>query len=201
MRVFVLDKNKRPLMPCSSYRARELLDKGKAKVYRRYPFTIILTEREGGELQEIELKIDPGSKTTGIALVAHFQRGYVLVWACNLNHRGHKVHEALAKRRTQRRSRRYRKTRHRRPRFNNRRRKRGQLAPSLKSRVDNVCHWAEKLRGLSPLSRIAVETVRFDAQKMQNPEISGIEYQQGELFGYEVREYMLEKWQRKRTSS
>jgi len=34
----------------------------------------------------------------------------------------------------------------------------------------------------------------FDTQKLQNPEISGVEYQQGELFGYEVREYLLEKW-------
>jgi hypothetical protein len=33
-------------------------------------------------------------------------------------------------------------------------------------------------------------------QKMQNPEISGVEYQQGTLFGYEVREYLLEKWRR-----
>ena len=183
MRVFVLDKNKRPLMPCSVYRARELLDKGKAKVYRRYPFTIILTEREGGELQEIELKIDPGSKTTGVTLVTHFQRGYVLVWACNLGHRGQKIRKNLEKRRATRRSRRHRKTRYRQPRYNNRRRKKGWLAPSLKSRVDNVCHWARKLRQFAPLSQIAVETVRFDTQKMQNPEIAGIEYQQGELFG------------------
>ena len=31
---------------------------------------------------------------------------------------------------------------------------------------------------------------------MQNPEISGVEYQQGTLYGYEVREYLLEKWHR-----
>jgi hypothetical protein len=41
-----------------------------------------------------------------------------------------------------------------------------------------------------------VETVKFDTQKMQNPEIDGVEYQQGELQGYEVREYLLEKWGR-----
>ena len=34
---------------------------------------------------------------------------------------------------------------------------------------------------------------------MQHPEIFGIEYQQGELAGYEVREYLLEKWGRKCT--
>ena len=76
-RVFVLAKNGNPLMPCLPVRARELLAKGKAKVYRMFPFTIILTEREGGDLQEIEVKVDPGSKTTGIAVVAKFARGYV----------------------------------------------------------------------------------------------------------------------------
>jgi len=34
-------------------------------------------------------------------------------------------------------------------------------------------------------------------QAMENPEISGVEYQQGALIGYEVREYLLEKWGRK----
>jgi hypothetical protein len=36
----------------------------------------------------------------------------------------------------------------------------------------------------------------FDAQKIQNPEITGVEYQQGELQGYEIKEYLLEKWRR-----
>jgi hypothetical protein len=42
-----------------------------------------------------------------------------------------------------------------------------------------------------------MEYVKFDLQKLQNPEISGVEYQQGELCGYEVREYLLEKWGRR----
>lgn len=197
MRVFVLDKNKRPLMPCHPARARKLFNSGKARVYRRYPFTIILTQREGGDLQEIELKIDPGSKTTGISLVAHFKGVSILIWASNLKHRGDKIHKLLEKRRAVRRSRRQRKTRYRTPRFNNRSRKKGWLPPSLKSRVDNVYAWAKKLYGISPLTRIEVETVRFDMQKMQNPEITGIEYQQGELLGYEAREYLLEKWGRR----
>lgn len=67
--VLVLDQHQQPLMPCHPSRARQLLRKGKAAVYRRTPFTIILREREGGEVQSMELKLDPGSKTTGIALV------------------------------------------------------------------------------------------------------------------------------------
>jgi hypothetical protein len=48
-----------------------------------------------------------------------------------------------------------------------------------------------------PVRSIVVETVRFDIQKMQNPEMTGVEYQQGELAGYEVRQYLLEKWGRR----
>jgi 5-methylcytosine-specific restriction endonuclease McrA len=53
-----------------------------------------------------------------------------------------------------------------------------------------------KLSRLAPLTQIAIETVKFDTQKMQKSEISGIEYQQGELVGYELRVYLLEKWDR-----
>jgi len=64
-RVFVLDRNKQPLMPCHPARARELLDKGKAAVYRQYPFTIILKEREGGDVQPIAFKVDPAVRPPG----------------------------------------------------------------------------------------------------------------------------------------
>ena len=78
-RVLVIDKTKKALMPCHPARARELLTSGKAAVYRRVPFTIILTEREGGDVQPVALKIDPGSKTTGLALVADFKSGKQVV--------------------------------------------------------------------------------------------------------------------------
>ncbi|MDW7758988.1 MAG: RRXRR domain-containing protein, partial [Desulfuromonadales bacterium] len=70
-RVFVLDNTKQPLSPCSPARARMLLRNGKAAVYRRYPFTIVLKHRTGGDVQSVELKLDPGSKTTGVALVGN----------------------------------------------------------------------------------------------------------------------------------
>jgi len=195
-RVFVLDHNKQPLMLCHPARARKLLKKEKAAVYRRYPFTIIMMHRVGGDLQPIEVKFDPGSRTTGVALVGHFDRGSEVIWAGNLNHRGPQIKKALNSRRAIRRSRRSRNTRYRPARFNNRRRPQGWLPPSLRSRVENVKNWMIKLSRLAPLAQIAVETVRFDTQKMQNPEISGVEYQQGELAGYELREYLLEKWGR-----
>ncbi len=73
--VLVIDKNKMFLMPCHPARARELLRKGKAAVYKRCPFSIILKEKSGGDVQDLELKLDPGSKTTTIALVAECQQG------------------------------------------------------------------------------------------------------------------------------
>jgi 5-methylcytosine-specific restriction endonuclease McrA len=194
LKVLVLDRNKKPLMPCHPARARELLARRKAAVFRRFPFVIILKERDGGEIQPLELKLDPGSKTTGVALVSENKSGRKVVWAGEINHRGQAIRDALLSRRQIRRGRRNRKTRYRAPRFDNRTRPQGWLAPSLKSRVDNCVVWADRLKRTSPVSSIAVETVRFDMQAMQNPEIAGVEYQQGELAGYEVREYLLEKW-------
>ncbi|AJF08196.1 RNA-guided endonuclease IscB [Geoalkalibacter subterraneus] len=196
-RVFVLDNNKQPLSPCSPARARMLLRGGKAAVIRRYPFTIILKDRTGGSTQPVELKLDPGSKTTGVALVQQKDNGAAVIFAAELQHRGASIKKALSTRRALRRSRRSRKTRYRAPRFNNRTRSKGWLPPSLQSRVDNVHSWAKRLQRLCPIANIAVETVRFDTQKVDNPEIRGVEYQQGTLAGYELREYLLEKWQRR----
>lgn len=198
MRVFVLSNTKKPLMPCSPARARRMLRDGKAAVYRMQPFTIILKYRSDGDTQPTELKVDPGSKGTGLALVGDFpKQGKVVLWAANLEHRGQTVRLRLERRRILRRGRRGRKTRFRAPRFLNRTRPKGWIAPSLKSRVDNVSEWYNRLLSKVPITETHVETVRFDMQKMENPEILGTEYQQGELQGYEIREYLLEKWDRK----
>jgi len=94
-RVLVLDKNKQPLMPCHPARARELLRDGKAAVFRRQPFTIILKDREGGVTQDIQIKADPCSQETGVALVANFaRRGPTVIWAGELTHREKGFHKA-----------------------------------------------------------------------------------------------------------
>jgi 5-methylcytosine-specific restriction endonuclease McrA len=196
-RVLVLDRERKPLMPCRPARAKELLKKGKAAVFRRMPFTIILKGRAGGATQLTAFKVDPGSKTTGVALVSDFKRGKTVVWAAELEHRGQRIRDALLSRRILRQGRRSRKTRYRASRFLNRTRKAGWLPPSLESRVSNVTTWLSRLRRWSPISSVSLELVKFDTQKMRNPEISGVEYQQGELQGYEMREYLLEKWGRR----
>ena len=200
-RVFVLDKNKQPLMPCTPARARKLLARQKAAVYKRYPLTIILKEREGGDCQPIQHKIDQGSKTTGIALVANFQRGKTVIFAANLNHRGHSISQNLRTRAAIRRSRRARKRRYRKPKWTNgmskkqfehiNQRSKGWLAPSIRSRIDNITNLVRKLKRLTPLTHISVEDVRFDTQLMENPDIKGKEYQQGTLFETEAKEYLL----------
>jgi 5-methylcytosine-specific restriction endonuclease McrA len=195
-RVLVINKHKKALMPCHPARARELLTSGKAAIHRRFPFTIILKEREGGDTQPVALKIDPGSKTTGLVLVADSQSGKRIIWAAELTHRGQQIRDALLSRSQQRRSRRARHTRYRQARFLNRTKPNGWLPPSLKSRVDNVWTWVVRLAGRCPITLLAQELVRFDMQLMENAEISGVEYQQGALQGYEVREYLLEKWER-----
>jgi 5-methylcytosine-specific restriction endonuclease McrA len=196
-RAFVIDQNQQPLMPSHPARARELLRKGKAAVFRRYPFTIIMKDREGGAVQTVAFKVDPGSKTSGMALVADFKKGKPVIWAAVLEHRGQQIKNALASRRALRRNRRSRHTRYRPARFDNRRRPAGRLPPSLQSRIDNLWTWLCRLNRVCPIASLAQELVRFDTQLMQNAEISGVEYQQGELAGYEVREYLLEKWGRK----
>ena len=196
-RVFVLSSTRQPLMPCHPARARQLLTAGRAAVYRTAPFTLILQDRAEGEVQPVAAQVDPGSKTTGIALVGEFpQQGRVVLFGAHLHHRGEAIRQRLANRRARRQGRRQRNTPYREPRCDNRTRSPGWLPPSLHSRVENVATWVKRLASLAPLSECHVETVRFDTQALQHPEISGVEYQQGELAGYEVREYLLEKWRR-----
>lgn len=194
-KVFVIDAEQRPLDPVHPGRARLLLKEGKAAVWRRYPFVIILKRQVQTPMpQPLRLKIDPGAKTTGLALVDD-ATGEV-VWAAELSHRGTEIRASLDTRRRVRRSRRQRHTRYRAPRFANRRRPQGWLPPSLRSRVDNILTWVTRLARLCAITALSQELVRFDLQKLEHPEISGMQYQQGELFGYEVREYLLEKWKR-----
>ncbi|MEG4225474.1 RNA-guided endonuclease IscB [Microcoleus sp. N9_B2] len=197
MRTFVLDKNLKPLDPCHPARARELLRKGRAKIFKRYPFTIVLQDRvlENSVTHSHRIKIDPGSKTTGIAVVQE-QTGRVTN-ALEITHRGQQIKDALESRRSLRRGRRNRKTRYRKPRFLNRTCKKGWLPPSLDSRVANIETWVRRIRKVCPAIAISQELVRFDLQQIQNPEIAGVEYQRGELYGFEVKEYLLEKWSRK----
>jgi 5-methylcytosine-specific restriction endonuclease McrA len=201
--VFVLDRKGRPLMPCSEKRARLLLERGRAVVHRRTPFTIRVKDRlvEHSTLQPVVLKLDPGSRTTGVAVVREEQTPAGVVHhalhLAEITHRGETVREHLLKRAAYRRRRRTANLRYRPARFNNRLRPAGWLPPSLRSRVVNLLTWAQRYARWAPIAHVDLELVRFDTQQLENPEISGVEYQQGTLAGWEVWEYLLAKFERR----
>jgi HNH endonuclease. len=174
-------------------RARLLLESGRAVIHKINPFVIRLKdiERKNVIVKPCRIKIDPGSKVTGIAILQEEK----VLFLIELYHK-QGIKKSLDDRRNHRRFRRS-KLRYRKPRFDNRKREEGWLPPSLEARVQQIINTVKKLAKYIPIDSISVEHVKFDTQLMQNPEISGIEYQQGELQGYEVREYLLEKWGRK----
>src|SRR5437879_5517141 len=154
--VFVIDTDKRPLNPVHPGHARRLLTAGQAAVWRRYPFTIILKQAlPYVAVAPLRLKIDPGSRTTGVALV-NDARGQVIV-AAEITHRGQQIRDRLLARRALRHSRRSRQTRYRPARHDNRRRPAGWLPPSLESRVQNILSWVVRLRRLCPITTLSME--------------------------------------------
>jgi 5-methylcytosine-specific restriction endonuclease McrA len=199
-RIFVRASNEEPLMPCHPARARQLLKSNRARVHKLYPFAIRLTDRKDGAKQPVVFKVDPGAKTTGLALNCQDQSNPTkqsVLHLAELTHRSTVIRDAIVRRRAYRRRRRNANLRYRAARFDNRKRKEGWLPPSLQSRADNILSWFSRYAKLAPITSVEIESVRFDTQAIQNPEISGKEYQQGTLYGYELREYLLEKWGRK----
>lgn len=192
MAVLVLDKRKCPLMPCTEKRARLLLDRGRAVVVRIHPFTIRLKDRIGGATQPVRLKIDPGSQTTGMALVRVDSDGtkHVLLLA-ELRHRSYLISKQLTQRRY-RRKRRRSKLRHRPARFKNRSRPQGWLSPSQQHPVDNVMTWVERFRRWAPITDIIREVARFDRHCRETLGIDDIRQQNApQLRTTSVRERLL----------
>ena len=190
--VFLLNADKTFLNMVHPARARELQKKGKAAVFRVYPHVLILKNQVLNPLlHPYILKIDPGSKHTGFAI----QCGDSILFRMELEHRGETIKSDMSKRAGFRRSRRARNTRYRKARFDRKKAERW-LAPSIKHRLLTTETWIKRFMRHCPIQTIEIELVRFDTQKMLKPEIDGVEYQQGTLFGYEVREYLLEKWGR-----
>ncbi|WP_435105900.1 RNA-guided endonuclease IscB [Nocardiopsis synnemataformans] len=197
--MFVIDKYGTPLQPCPPARARKLLDKGRAVVHRYAPFVIRLKDRAAPESQVngVEVGIDPGSQHTGIAVFTEQggqRRGR---YGIRLDHRGPNIRKKMLQRSNYRRGRRSRNLRYRAPRFNNRARSKGWLAPSLRHRVDATVSWMERLRRWVPVRAVHLERVAFDTHSLAvGRPLEGVEYQQGTLHGFEVREYLLSKFNR-----
>ena len=186
--VYVISKNGQPLMPTENHaKVRILLKTKRAKVIKRCPFTIQLAYDSMNYTQEATLGVDAGSKHIGLSVTTKDK----VLFESDVELRNDIVN-LLSTRRQNRRTRRNRKTRYRKPRFNNRKRKDGWLAPSVQNKVNTHLTVIRKVHEILPIAKIIVEVASFDIQKIKKPAIRGMEYQQGEQLDFwNVREYVL----------
>jgi len=187
--VFVLNQRGKALMPCSPHKAKKLLKKGGARVVKRTPFTIQLSLATGEAKQPVILGVDSGYIKIGLSAVSEKKELYTAEVRLredivNLN----------SERRAYRRNRRHRKTWYRKPRFLNRKKAEGWLAPSIQHKLDSHLKVINQLAKILPITKIIVEVANFDIQKIKNPNIQGKEYQKGDQSGFwNVREYVLHR--------
>lgn len=177
-KVFVLNLQGKPLMPCKPQKVKKLLKKGLAHVVKRFPFTIQLKVPTGETVQDIRLGIDSGYKHIGFSAVT--EKEEIISGTLNLDQ---KTKSRLDEKRMYRRGRRN-KFRYRKPRFLNRRKPEGWLPPSVERRYQIHLSLISLIKKVLPIKNIIVEIGKFDIQKLENTEISGKEYQQGNLYGY-----------------
>ena len=184
--VYVVNKNGKPLMPTSPAKARRLLKAGKAKVVKRSPFTIQLIYGSSGYKQDIKLGVDTGYKHVGLSAVSDAKELFRSEVELRTD-----IPKLLSERRQYRRTRRNRLW-YRKQRFLNRGIKAGWLAPSVQHRLDSHIKAVDFVKSILPVTEITVEAAAFDIQEIKNPDISGVEYQNGEQAGFwNVREYVL----------
>lgn len=183
------------------------MEKRRACIYRYFPMSIIIKDADVRTIQPMDtfrIKIDPGSFHTGIAVVR--ERDASAVFFIQNEHRASQIVSNLLTRKQTRRNQRSRETRYRRPKWGNKqfakgkksmfdsRRPDGWLPLSVKSIRDNIIHTVGQLTKLFNITACSFETVRFDARLMDDPDVEGKEYQHGTLFGYELREYLLDRY-------
>ncbi len=190
--VYVLNKDGLPLMPTHKLgKVRHLLKEGRAKIIKRNPFTIKLNYECNNYTQDVTLGVDAGSKHIGLSASAQKKELY-----CSDVELRNDIVELLSTRRENRRTRRNH-LRYREPRFDNRAasKKEGWLAPSVKQKIDSHLKVIEDVYKILPISKIRIEVAAFDTQLLKAQEegktISGTDYQQGEMFGWNTREYVL----------
>lgn len=188
--VYVLNLEKKPLMPCARAKARRLLKSKKAKIVKYTPFTIQLLFECENKTQDITLGVDAGSKVVGLSATTKEKELYSSETEIRDD-----IVRLIATRRQNRRTRRGR-LRYREPRFLNRvkSKKKGWLAPSIINKIDTHIKIVEDVHSILPITKIIVETASFDTQKLKNPDISGKEYQEGEQMGFwNTREFVLHR--------
>ena len=191
----VLDQQGKPLMPTTHLgKVYRLLKTKKAHIVSYEPFTIQLDyEPNAHVIQPMTLGVDSGAIYSGYSIANEHREYYSADVIARDN-----ISKRLSDRHMYRRNRRSKKTRYRKPRFKNRKnKKKGWLPPSLEQKVTVQLNEINHLHRHFPIEKIIIEVAEFDIQKIKNPDISGIEYQQGTLQGYNIRNYLLEKHNRK----
>ncbi|MGL4991818.1 MAG: RNA-guided endonuclease IscB [Sarcina sp.] len=189
--VYVISIEGKALMPTSNAKARKLLKQNKAKIKNLKPFTIQLNYKtETDYTQEITLGIDSGYANVGFSAITKEKE--LIVGELKLLQGMKERLLERARYRTIRRSR----IRYRKPKWNNRikSKPKGWLAPSLKHKLDSHIKFIDYLYSILPITNSTIEVANFDIQKMNNDEISGVEYQQGNMLGFwNLREYILHR--------
>ena len=186
MKVYVISRDNKPLMPTTPARARKMLRDNKAAVVQRTPFTIKLTIQTKEYTQPITLGVDAGSKVIGISATTECEELYSSEVALRTD-----IVELLATKCQYRRIKRDR-LRYREPRFLNRKKDKGWLAPSILHKIDSHIKVIEKVHKILPITKVIAEVAAFDIQKLKNDAITGYQYQEGEQLGsWNVREYVL----------
>lgn len=189
--VFIQNQHGEPLMPCSPAKARRLLNDGKAKVLRKTPFTLKLLYGSSGYKQPVVAGMDAGTQTLGCAAVANGQ----VVYQSEVKLRSD-VSKKMQQRAVYRRNRRGRKTRYRKARWRNRAsmRKKGRIAPSVRSKIESHLREKKQVESILPITLWKVETASFDIHRLTNPDVSSLGYQEGAQKGhYNVKAYVLDR--------
>jgi hypothetical protein len=181
--VYVFSKGGKPLMPCSCAKAKRLLKKGGAKVIKRSPFTIQLTFDCEEKVQETILGVDTGYKNIGFSAISEKKElisGNILI--------ENRMVKRLEERKMYRRNRRNRLW-YRKPRWKNKvsTKKKGWLPPSVERRFLTHIRVIKRINKLLPISKTIVEVGNFDIQKIENPNIEKVQYQQGTMYEYRNR--------------
>ena len=188
VKVFVLNKDGKPLMPTTPRKARLLRESGQAKVVGHDPYTLQLLYGSSGYVQPVTVGLDAGYATVGFSAVTDKEE--LLSGELTLL-KG--MSERLKERGMYRRQRRS-CLRHRRPGADRQFKPTGWLAPSIQHKLDSHVQLVEKIKTILPVTRVVIEVASFDIQQLKASGIAGVEYQQGEQAGYwNLREYILHR--------
>ena len=185
MTVYTVDRNGHPGMPTFNIKKiRHMLRDGRAVIYRHHPFTVMLLHRENMAVQDVELTEDAGYEHIGLSVKSE-KHEYTHAQYDLLKDEKQRHDDRRKYRRTRRNRKRYRK-----PRFDNRKKPEGWLAPSLKNKKDRHIDLVKRYMEVCPIKSVTTETASFDTQLLEAME-RGLPAPEGAGYQYGPR-YMLE---------